>query len=246
MALQLPVTKDAATLRARALFERALGISNADNAAARSRATLYTYLQDFIYGWTDPQIDYDSKIIGQADRARLRSPPITGWPMTAKCSYLSTFAPREREALGCADSGLAVNPNSRPALRDARPRRNCPRPLRTSKSPIYGKRCSSVRAIRKMGIFHLNLGSPELEQGHYDAAIDEFHKALDAGWRVYMPYGNLAAAYALEGKMDEAKAALAEARRLNPSLTTVKWYIANSPPVPKAIEGLRKAGLPEE
>ena len=55
----------------------------------------------------------------------------------------------------------------------------------------------------------------------------------------------LAAAYALEGKMDEAKSALAEARRLNPNLT-VKWFIAHSPNVPKAIEGLRKAGLPEE
>ena len=47
------------------------------------------------------------------------------------------------------------------------------------------------------------------------------------------------------GKMEEAKAALAEARRLNPNLT-VKWFIAHSPPVPKATEGLRKAGLREE
>ena len=45
--------------------------------------------------------------------------------------------------------------------------------------------------------------------------------------------------------MDEAKPRLAEARRLNPDLT-VKWAIAHSPNLPKAFEGMRKAGLPEE
>jgi len=54
-----------------------------------------------------------------------------------------------------------------------------------------------------------------------------------------------AAAYALAGKMDEAKTALAEARRLNPKLT-VKWMIAHFPNVPALFEGVRKAGLPEE
>ena len=97
----------------------------------------------------------------------------------------------------------------------------------------------------RMGVWHLSLAIAELGQGHDDASIDEFHKALDAGFRAFMVYSNLAAAYALEGKMDEAKTALAEARRLNPSLT-VKWAIANSPNVPTAFEGMRKAGLPEE
>jgi hypothetical protein len=45
--------------------------------------------------------------------------------------------------------------------------------------------------------------------------------------------------------MEEAKAALAEARRLNPGLT-VKWVIAHAPNTPALFEGLRKAGLPEE
>ena len=56
---------------------------------------------------------------------------------------------------------------------------------------------------------------------------------------------DLAAAYALEGKIDEAKSSLAEARRVNPNLT-VKWFIAHSPNVPRSLEGMRKAGLPEE
>ena len=70
-------------------------------------------------------------------------------------------------------------------------------------------------------------------------------KAIETGFRPYIPYAMLAAAYALDGKMDEAKSALAEARRLNPNLT-VKWAIAHSPNVPRAFEGMRKAGMPEE
>ena len=48
--------------------------------------------------------------------------------------------------------------------------------------------------------------------------------------------------------MDEAKIALAEARRLEPKLT-VKWY-TSSIPAPSSrtnlFDGLRKAGLQEE
>jgi hypothetical protein len=60
------------------------------------------------------------------------------------------------------------------------------------------------------------------------------------GYRPFFVYSSLAAANAQADKMDEAKAALAEARRLNPKLT-VKWYVAhglNS----ALIDGVRKAG----
>jgi hypothetical protein len=53
----------------------------------------------------------------------------------------------------------------------------------------------------------------------------------------------LAAAYALAGKMEEAKSALAEARRRD-SKHTAKWLLENVPSV--LVEGLRKAGLAEE
>ena len=75
--------------------------------------------------------------------------------------------------------------------------------------------------------------------------IDEDRDGIDAGYRSYIPYSGMAAAYALSDRMDEAKAALVEARRLNPKLT-VKWLVAHSPNIPPWFEGLRKAGLPEE
>jgi tetratricopeptide (TPR) repeat protein len=91
----------------------------------------------------------------------------------------------------------------------------------------------------------MNLGMAELGLGHYDAAVDEYNKSIDAGNRVFIPYVNLAAAYALAGKMEEAKSALAEGLRLNPTLT-VKWLVDHAPNVPPLFDGLRKAGLAEE
>ena len=55
----------------------------------------------------------------------------------------------------------------------------------------------------------------------------------------------LAGAEAAKGNDAEAKLALAEARRLNPQLT-IKSFAETMPALPIVINGLRKAGLPEE
>ena len=89
-----------------------------------------------------------------------------------------------------------------------------------------------------------DLADAEMGLGHFDAAIDLVHQSIDAGYRVSYTYRELAAAYALKGKMDDAKTALAEALRLNPALT-VKWA-ARTNSVPVILDALRKAGLPEE
>jgi tetratricopeptide (TPR) repeat protein len=95
-----------------------------------------------------------------------------------------------------------------------------------------------------IGITHNYLGHAELGLGHFDAAIDEYHKSIELGFVSCFPYAGLAAAYALEGKMEEAKSALEAARRLDPNLT-VKRTISASPNIQLLFEGLRKAGLPE-
>jgi predicted Zn-dependent protease len=95
-----------------------------------------------------------------------------------------------------------------------------------------------------MGLWRTNLADAELGLGHFDAAIDHLHKAIDAGYRASYSYRELAAACALAGKTGDAKTALAEACRLTPTLT-VKW-VAKTNPLPVVLEGPRKAGLPEE
>jgi tetratricopeptide (TPR) repeat protein len=94
-------------------------------------------------------------------------------------------------------------------------------------------------------VWQVEVGDAELGLGHFDAAIDAYRKAIDSGLGMFFVYTNLAAAYAHAGKMDEAKTALAEARRLNPEIT-VKWMKEHTPNLPAVFDGLPKGGLPEE
>ncbi len=85
----------------------------------------------------------------------------------------------------------------------------------------------------------------ELGLGHFDAAIVEANKAVDAGNRTFLAYASLATAYAMTNRIEEAKAAIVEALKLNPKLT-VKFMSERNSKTPAIAEGLRKAGLPEE
>ena len=202
-----------------------------------------TYFFDFINGWGDPGTDYDAKVLGPANRA-MNLAPDNSRAYWIKADYLALLR-RPNEALGSADAGIAINPNV-PALYQARA------VAENSLGRYEQAKADLERAIRLsprdpgMGFWHLDLGNAEINLDHFDAAIDEYHKALNMGLQgAYYVYANLAAAYAQAGKMDEAKAELAEARRLNPAIT-VKWMIEHSPNVPAVFDGLRKAGLAEE
>ena len=60
---------------------------------------------------------------------------------------------------------------------------------------------------------------PKMDSGNYDAAIHLLQSAIDFGFRTSYSYRELAAAYALAGKTEEAKTALAEALKFTPNLT---------------------------
>jgi adenylate cyclase len=99
------------------------------------------------------------------------------------------------------------------------------------------------------------LGIVELLQSHTDEALTWLEKANSENPRLPVVHAYLAAAYALKGETERARAALAEARRLSPlyaSLASIKksnWF--DEPKIRALAEatyfpGLRKAGLPEE
>jgi tetratricopeptide (TPR) repeat protein len=96
----------------------------------------------------------------------------------------------------------------------------------------------------QMGLWRANLADAEMGLGNYDAAIDLMQRAIDAGFRTSYSYRELAAAYALAGKTEEAKTALADALKFTPKLS-IK-FVERTNPVPIVLEGLRKAGLKEE
>jgi adenylate cyclase len=225
---------------ARALFGQALKIDPNNSEALVGDAQ--TYWEEYMYGWGNSETDYDAKILGQVDRA-IALAPVHIWAYAVKSYYLGVSR-RFNEAVRAADAGLAVAPNYAALYAARHTAEMSLGRFEQAKSDIQKAMRLSPREP-SMVIWQEQLGEVELETGNTQAAIDHFQKAFDAGVRFYFIYADMAAAYALAGKMDEAKSALAEARRLNPSLT-VKWFREHAEDLPARNEGLRKAGLPEE
>jgi predicted Zn-dependent protease len=89
------------------------------------------------------------------------------------------------------------------------------------------------------------LAPSDIGLGNFDDAIADSHRAIDAGYRPFVVYSNLAAACALSNRIDDAKAAVAEALKLN-SKYSLKLMSERYHKPPAVIEALRKAGAPEE
>jgi adenylate cyclase len=237
---QPPKEKRDSHYAALALFDQALKID--PNEADALAGEAFTYMALYVFGEATTETDLDARIIDRADRA-IALDPDNMRAYVAKSLYLAV-TDRENEALRAADSGLAINPNYA-ALLDART-------LAEIALGRFEQAKSDARQAMRLSPRDpeipnrlMNLGMAELGLGHFDAAIEEYQKGIDAGDHSFIPYVNLAAAYALEGKMDEAKVALSKGRRLNPNLT-VRWVIDHAVDFPPLLDGLRKAGLPEE
>ena len=230
--------KQAIYYAARTLFEQALAID--PNYADALAGDAMTYQVDYLYGWSPAGTDYEGKIIGQADRA-IALAPDDARGYYPKSAYLR-MTHRANEAIQVADDGLATNPNSAQLYG-----------ARSQAEVALGRFDQAIsdaeQAIRlsprdpQVGLRHVTLGDAEVGLGHLDAAIEEYQKAIDVGYHNRVV--NMAGAYALQGKMDEAKSVLAEALRANPKLT-VKMLTERFAIPPALAEGLRKAGLAEE
>jgi adenylate cyclase len=226
---------------ARALFEQALAI-DPNNARAIAGGVL-TYWQEDIFGWGNSGTDYNAKILGQADRAIALAPGYDQ-PYLFKSLYLS-ITHRFDEALSAANAGVAANPNN--------PNAYAARAMAEIALGHFDQAKSDAQqAIRlsphdpTRSVWDTNLGDIEIGSGRPEAAIVEYRRSLDAGDHTYWNYANLAASYALLGKMDEAKPFVAETLRVNPSFT-IKWFREHVPyDLPTRDEGLRKAGFKEE
>ena len=224
----------------RALFEQALKIDPNDADALAGNAG--TYMQENAYGWANPETDYDAKIVGQADRSlALERDNMTAY--LAKSAYL-TDSHRPNEGLRVADAGLAISPNFAALHAERSITETYLRQFDQAKSDIQQAMRLSPRDPR-LGQWRNFMADAELGLGHYDGAIEQASLAIDAGYRTYFAYLNLAAAHAFKGEMDEAKTAVAEARRLYPKLS-IKWLSGRKPILQPAFEVLRKAGIPEK
>ena len=165
---------------ARALFDQALKIDPNDAEALAGDA--FTYANDYTFGWTSPDTDYDAKISGQADRAIALAPESVR-AYQAKSAYL-VISHRWNEALGAADAGLAINPSFAPLYSPKGVAENSLGRTEAARSDLQTAMRLSPRDP-SLGFWHVQLGDVELNSGHLNAAIDEYHKAIDIdqAWR---------------------------------------------------------------
>jgi adenylate cyclase len=122
--------------------------------------------------------------------------------------------------------------------------------------PLEEKRIRLNPDDPNIALAYWSLGLAHLLLGHNDPAVDWLTKACAANPRVYYFYLDLAAALALQGHLDQARAALTDALKLKPEINSMvrqraRWAYTNNPAyralAEKTIDvGLRLAGMPDE
>jgi adenylate cyclase len=237
--LWVPYTQDKFDT-ARTWFADALKIDPNNSDALAGDA--YTYALQFVFGSRNSETDYDTKVLGTADRAiALDQDNIQAY--LAKSFYLLVSS-RPNDAFRAADAGLAIDPNSASLLATRSISETYLRQFERAKSDVQQAMRLSPRDPA-LSQWHNFLADAEIGLGQFDEAVNECNKAIDGGYRVFYSYLNLAVTHGFKGNTDQARAALAEARSLNPKLS-IKWLIERKPVLQPAFDVLRKAGLPEE
>jgi adenylate cyclase len=225
---------------ARNMFEQAVKLDPGNAEAYAGIA--YCYMRDLVNGWIDPGTDYAALVIGAADQA-LAIDSGNAMAAYAKGLFLATTG-RFAEAKTVIEAALQRNPNFAPLYDTLSITHNGRGEYEQAISDLE----NAVRLSPhdpQLGIWEYHHGLADLGLGHSAEAVDEERRAIDDGFGTYWPHQALAAAYALLGRDSEAKAELAESSRLNPHVTSIK----SLPPlsnIPRLIDGLRKAGMPEE
>ena len=247
--LNQPLAK-ASSYEARDLFEQALALdpTNADALAGAARVDT----SDYIYGWSDQQ-DLYARAMQRAEQALLLNPDQAAAHYAKAVLIMLKAKPNDaasaNEVIAEAEATLRADPSF--------------------------ARAYHPMAVGEMLLGRYEQVDGGSRTGHEDQSARYTSRSLAHGngqsssWRCVEPmlrsrkasrpstrgierclgYAALAAFYAAADKVPEAKAALAEAMKLNPKLS-VAWFHARIPAFidspPGFREALIKAGLPEE
>jgi adenylate cyclase len=235
--------------QSRALFERALQI---DPGLPKALVGLADALATEVnYRWTDAPADQ----LRQADDAVTRA--LSVLPNNAMAHFVKGEIRRAtgrnvEAAVSEYEAAIAINPSLAPAhgaLGSAE--------IRVGRSaeafaPLQmAIRISPRDPLLNTWYFYICHAHSHLAQ--YEAAIDWCRQSL-AVKPFWIAYADLAAAYATTGRESDARAAVAELRRLMPNYTVARWLEDGTGWSDNAVflaefqriaDGLRKAGLPE-
>jgi len=223
------------------LFQQAVQLDST-NAEAYS-GIAYSRARDFANGWAEPGANNAALVTEPADRA-LAINPGNGMAAYAKGLFL-VLVGRSTEAITVVEASLQRNPSLAPLYYLVG--------IAHTGDGSYDQAKSEIKQAMRLsphdpqiGLWEFAYGRAELGLGRYVEAINEEHRAIDDGFTAYWPHKVLAAAYALSGQDKNAKNELEEMTRLNPKITSIKSLPPLDAGIPRLVEGLRKAGLPEE
>jgi adenylate cyclase len=233
-----------------ALFERAMALdpTSADALAAAA----FTEATSYANGWFDPSADPYARAMQRADQALLLNPDQALAHLTRALLIMFKTKPNDAGSANEIISESEASLRADPSLANA----YLTMAIGNEFLGHFEQWASDLKqAIRisprdsYIGIWYMQMGLEFLALGRYDEAIQEGLKAVDSGYHTVLSYTALAAFYAAADKAPQAKAALAEAMKLNPKLSFASFRAHNSAWVdtePSFREALSKAGLPEE
>jgi TolB-like protein/DNA-binding winged helix-turn-helix (wHTH) protein len=232
------------------LFEQALTLDPANADALAGAASVNAGA--FANGWSDRSGDLYARAMQQTDQALLLNPDQAVAHHIKALLIMFKAKPDDAgsatEIISEAEASLRADPSFASAY--------LPRAIGEG---LLGHHEQSISYLKQamrisprdsnLGVWHMQIGRELLALRRYDAAIEEGLKAIDSGYHTVLSYTALAAFYAAVDKVPEAKAALAEAMKLNPKLS-LAWFRAHNSAwvdtTPGFREALIKAGLPEE
>jgi adenylate cyclase len=233
-----------------ALFDQALTLdpTNADALAAAG----FTDATAYANGWYDPNADRYARGMERANQAILLNPNQGVAHLTKALLIMFKTKPddpaSQTEIISEAEASLRADPS----LANAR----LTMAVGNEFLGRYEEGLSDLeQAIRisprdpYIAVWHMQIGRELLALRRYNEAIEEGLKAVDLGYHTVLSYTALAAFYAAADKTPEAKAALAEAMKLNPKLS-LAWFRAHNSAwvdtTPRFRDALMNAGLPQE
>ena len=232
------------------LFEQALTLdpTNADALAGAA----FIDAGDYANGWYDRSPDLYARAVQRANQAILLDPDQSR-AHHAKALLVMFKAKRNdaasaNEIISEAEASLRADPSFAGAY--------LPMAVAEGLLGDHERAISDLKQAMRIsprdssiGVWYMQLGLEFLALGRYEEAIEEGLKAIDSGYHTVLSYTALAAFYAAANRAPEAKAALAEAMKLNPKLSLAWFRAHNSSWVdlePSFRGALIKAGLPEE
>jgi TolB-like protein/Tfp pilus assembly protein PilF len=236
--------------QARDLFEQALALDPANADALAGAAFVDT--TDYALGWSDQSVDLYARAMQRANQALLFDPDQAHAHYARARLILFKAKPNDaasaNQVIAEAEATLRADPSFARAY--------WPSAVGHEFLGQYEQAISDLEQAARisprdsnLGVWRTEMGRALMGLGRYDSAVQEGLIGIDLGNRTVLSHTALAAFYAAADKMPEAKAALAEAMKLNPKLS-LAWFHERTPSLidspPGFREALIKAGLPEE